>query len=439
MEQRVRAAEVIASLSLATDYGTGLPLEHGLRSTLVAMRLCTRLEVDEDVASQAYFACLLFYVGCTADAQLGAELFGGDLSEHLIPVMFGTRGELARGLVRSVAPPDMPAATRALTLARRFPRVVRNHPRHFVAVCEVGEMLARRLGLPESIRRLFAQFAGRWDGKGQPRGLRGDDIPLAARIVHVARDGCFQAMLAGDAETAARVIGERGGAAFDPAIAAIFAEDAERLLALETGASAWERVLELEPRPHRHLDDAGIDAATAAIGDFADLASPYLVGHSAGVAERAAAAAERCGLAAAEVAAIRRAGAVHDVGRVAVPVRIWQKAGLLDPDEWELVRLHPYHSERVLSRSPFLAALAPAATAHHERLDGSGYHRGATAPALGVPARLLAAADAYHAMTEPRPYREPLPARTAAEELAREAREGRLDPDAVCGRSGRGG
>jgi HD-GYP domain-containing protein (c-di-GMP phosphodiesterase class II) len=128
---------------------------------------------------------------------------------------------------------------------------------------------------------------------------------------------------------------------------------------------------------------------------------------------------------------IRRAAYVHDVGRVAVPVAIWQKPGPLTPDEWERVRLHAYHSERVLARSPFLAALSPVATSHHERLDGSGYHRGTTAPGLRLPARLLAAADAYHAMTEPRPHREPLAPEEAAETLSQEARDGRLDADAV--------
>jgi HD-GYP domain-containing protein (c-di-GMP phosphodiesterase class II) len=129
---------------------------------------------------------------------------------------------------------------------------------------------------------------------------------------------------------------------------------------------------------------------------------------------------------------IRRAGFVHDLGRVAVHARIWQKPGPLTADEWEQVRLHPYHGERVLSRSPFLSALSPVAGAHHERLDGSGYHRGATAPELAFPARLLAAADAYHAMTEPRPHREALLPERAAQVLAEEANAGRLDPDAVA-------
>jgi HD-GYP domain-containing protein (c-di-GMP phosphodiesterase class II) len=179
------------------------------------------------------------------------------------------------------------------------------------------------------------------------------------------------------------------------------------------------------------LEGDAIDAALAAIGDFADLASPYLAGHSAGVAQLAAAAALRCSADIGDARAFRRAALVHDVGRVAVPVRIWQKAGSLTPGEWERVRLHAYYSERVLCRSPFLAALTPVATAHHERLDGSGYHRQTSASGLTPAARLLAAADAYHAMTEPRPHRAAMSSREAADTLAEEARAGRLDRDAV--------
>jgi HD-GYP domain-containing protein (c-di-GMP phosphodiesterase class II) len=133
----------------------------------------------------------------------------------------------------------------------------------------------------------------------------------------------------------------------------------------------------------------------------------------------------------ADLGAIRRVALVHDVGRVAVAVRIWQKPGPLTPDDWAKVRLHAYHTERILAPSPFLAELANPATFHHERLDGSGYHRGATAAILSRPARLLVAADAYHAMTELRPHRPALSPERAAEELIGEARAGRLDPDAV--------
>ena len=184
--------------------------------------------------------------------------------------------------------------------------------------------------------------------------------------------------------------------------------------------------------PWLTLDGGAVDRALAAMGDFADLASPFLVGHAAGVSELAAAAARHGHLSTADVVMIRRAALVHDIGRVAIPTRIWQKPDRLTPDEWERVRLHPYHSDRILSPAAFLAALAPVAVAHHERLDGSGYPRRATASALTPTARLLAVADAYHAMTEPRPHRAALSPERAAELLGHEAAAGRLDADGVA-------
>ena len=238
-------------------------------------------------------------------------------------------------------------------------------------------------------------------------------------------------MLGGD-EFAARVTRERSGHAFDPAIAPLLADEAAGMLALDADALAWDETLAFEPRPRWTLEGETIDRALAAMGDFTDLVSPYLVGHSAGVAELAAAAGERCSLAHSEVVLLRRAGLVHDLGRVAVPARIWQKQGLLTTDEWERVRLHPYFTERVLTHSPFLSGLAAVASGHHERMDGSGYHRGLTAATLTPPARLLAAADAYHAMTEPRPHRAPRSPEQAAEILGEECRDGLFDADAVA-------
>jgi HD-GYP domain-containing protein (c-di-GMP phosphodiesterase class II) len=244
-------------------------------------------------------------------------------------------------------------------------------------------------------------------------------------------DATFQRLLGGD-EHAVRVLSERAGSGLDPEVAACLADDDGEILALDAKVSAWDEVLAREPHPRLTLEGEAVDRALASMGNFADLISPYLGGHSAGVAELAAAAAARCRLDTPGEVALRRAALVHDLGRVAIGARTWQKPGPLTADEWEQVRLHPYHSERVLSRSPFLAALAPVACAHHERLDGSGYHRGVGGADLALPARLLAAADAFHAMTEPRPYREPLPPEAAAETLADEAGAGRLDPDAVA-------
>jgi HD-GYP domain-containing protein (c-di-GMP phosphodiesterase class II) len=345
-------------------------------------------------------------------------------------VTFGSKREMLTGILRALPTPGSTAPARTVQIAHRLPKASRERDPHLAAICEVAQMLAARLGLPAPIQDLFVHLTERWDGKGWLGRAKGEEIPPAIRIVHVARDAAVQRMLGGEA-FAVRVVRERAGHAFDPEVAACLADGADDILALDHEASAWDDALACEPHPQLTLEGEAIDRGLGAIGDFADLISPHLSGHSAGVAALATAAAQRCRLDEASVTTIRRAALVHDLGRVAVHPRIWLKPGPLTADEWEHVRLHPYHTERVLSRSPFLSALAPVAGAHHERLDGSGYHRGAARAELTLPARVLAAADAYRAMTEPRPYREPLPTERAADELAREARAGRLDPDAM--------
>ena len=272
-------------------------------------------------------------------------------------------------------------------------------------MCEVAAMLAARFGLPPAIQGLFPLLTERWDGKGVLKRAKEVQIPLPIRIVHIARDAAFQRLIGGN-EHAVSTVRERAGHSFDPEIARVFIDNSDSVLsAADVAESAWEPTLAAEPRPWLELEGDGIDRALAALGEFADLMSPFFTGHSNGVAALAVAAAGLCGLDGEEVASTRRAALVHDVGRVAVHPRVWQKIGPLSADEWEQVRLHAYHTERVFSRSPFLATLGTVASAHHERLDGTGYHRHATAPSLPPPARLLAAADAFHAMTEPRPHR----------------------------------
>jgi HD-GYP domain-containing protein (c-di-GMP phosphodiesterase class II) len=427
----VRTAEVVAALCLATDLAMGFPFEHGLHATRIAVRLAERLGVDPETASETYYACLLSYCGCTADADITAETFGGDLTANFGPVMFGSQREMLPVILRSLPDPDIAGPARAIQIARRLPRAAKGNKPHMVAICEVGEMLAERLGLSASAQGLFETLTERWDGKGPLRRAEQEEIPLAMRIANLAQDAALHQLLGG-VEHAAAVIGERGGAAFDPRIAACLADNATEILARDREGSVWEETLASEPHPRLTLEGEAIDRALAAMGAFADLVSPSFVGHSVGVADLAESAAERCGLGASEGAAIRRAAFVHDLGRVTVSARAWNRPGPLSADEWEQVRLHPYHTERVLSRSGFLEALAPIAGSHHERIDGSGYHRGATAAALAPAARMLAAADAYHAMTEPRPHRAPLAPERAAEMLGEEARHGRLDADAVA-------
>ena len=422
--------ELVGALCLATDLGMGFPFEHGLQSTLIASRLADGLEVDREAASQAYYACLLSHAGCTADAHVTPEVFGDSLLTNLNPVLYGSGREVATGLLKALADPGRPAPVRAFQMARGVPRMLREQRPHLTAMCEVAGMLAEGSACPGRPRGCSTSSPIAGTGRALCVAA-GGEIPLPMRIVHVAVDASFQRMLGGE-ERAVRLARERAGAGLDPEIASFLADNAGEVLTLDEGKSVWGEVLAREPAPRLMLAGDALDGAIATMGNFADLISPYLAGHSSAVARFANGAAERCRVDAEDATALRRAALVHDLGRVAIGAEIWQKPGLLSADEWEQVRLHPYHTQRVLSRSPFLVSLVPIAASQHERLDGSGYHRGVSGAELSLPARLLAAADAYQAMTEPRPYRESLPAERAARELAAQADGGRLDPAAVA-------
>ena len=350
--ERVRAAEVIAALSLATDLATRLPLEQGLESTLAAMRLSERLGVDDETARQTYYGCLLFYVGCTAEAEVAADLFDESaLVGHLAPSMFGSQRESLLGTLRALAPLDGSAPLRAVAAARKLPRAVSGYRHHVAALCEVGEMLTDRLGLPPSIQGLFPTFTERWDGKGVLRRARGEGVPLPCASCTSPATPPFTTWSAvrrwprGWCAAAPGTPSTRSSPPGSPTTS----RRSSRVVPRARPGSGCSR---LSRARGSGLEGAAIDRALAAMGDFADLASPYLVGHSAGVAQVAGAAAERCHAHGVDPVAVRRAALVHDLGRVAVPLRIWHKPGPLAPDEWERVRLHAYHSERVLSHSP---------------------------------------------------------------------------------------
>jgi len=431
-DEEVRSAEVIGALCLATDLGMGLPLEHGLRSTMVAMRLADRLGLDAEESRQAFYGCLLFYVGCTVDAELEASLFPpGALLTHFNPVMFGSPRETLLGIMRALADPESPAPLRLLQGAVRLPRASRSYGAHIEALCEVAQMLCDDLGMPPDIRDLFADLTARWDGRGRGSGLRGERIPIALRVVHVARDAAFHELVGGP-DAAARVIRERSGHAFDPAVVGPLVDDPAGVLSNDHDAgSVWEATLALEPEPWLTIGAEELDRALAVMGRFADVMASCFHGHAQSVSDLAGAAAAGLGLPADEVTRVRRCGLVHDLGRVAVSCAVWTKPTALTADEWEQVRLHPYYTERVLGRSAALAPLAPIAASHHERLDGSGYHRGTTAASLPMGARVLAVADTYRTLTEPRPHRAALTPSAAGAALGEAAGAGILDADAV--------
>ena len=270
----------------------------------------------------------------------------------------------------------------------------------------------------------------RWDGKGIPADVEGEQISRPLRIVRVAHDVVAIAQ-ARDLQAATGALTRRRGRGYDPQAAEAALADPGALVRVADVPDAWERVIAAEPEPVATISSSGLETVARAFAEFTDLKIGFLRGHSTRVSELAANAAEALGCSRSEASEVRAAGLFHDLGRVSVPNGIWEKPGPLSAGEWERVRLHPYYTERVLERSPALAPLALLAGSHHERLDGSGYHRGATAAQLDVGARLLAAADALDAMTHERPYRRALGPEQARAELGVMVGEGTIDKRAA--------
>jgi HD-GYP domain-containing protein (c-di-GMP phosphodiesterase class II) len=418
----LRLTELLASLSLATDLVTGQPLGHGLRTCLLAVRLAWDMGLGIEDVRAVHSVSLLRFLGCTADSSETAQMAGGDdltFNAEMAPVMNGSRVEGIRQLVKSVGRGETPITKSRMVFAALTDP---GEPAGGLAAhCEVATMLAHRLGMEQRVTTALLAAYERWDGNGYPAGLEGEAIPIEIRVATVAGDVDLFVRLGADARS---VVERRSGKAYDPMVVKAF-----QGLAGPIPEASWDEVLAAEPQPLNNVED--LDAALAVLADFADLKSPWMRGHSTKVADLAETAAQAAGLGEPEAHRVRRAGLVHDVGRVGVPNGIWDKPGPLSTDEWERVRLHSYLTHRILSRCTGLAELEGLASSHHERLDGSGYHRQATASQLSIEARLLAAADVLAAVTSTRPHREALDVAAAERTLRREVEVGRLDKQAT--------
>jgi HD-GYP domain-containing protein (c-di-GMP phosphodiesterase class II) len=433
-----RLAELTIALSLATDLGTGQPMEHGLRTCYLSLATSEALGLDAATRSCVYYTALLRFVGCTSDASEIAVLAGGDdiaFNAAMAPMLMAPRGEGTRYFVRHLAK-DLP-------MHRRVGRVVKAMAdpgmgaRSLSGHCEVATRLAGRLGMGEPVCDALAHAYERWDGKGYPDGLEGDEVPVAIRVVAAARDVELWVRQGGWA-TAVDVLSHRRGRGYDPAVVDALLADGERWLS-EIGDDVFVAVLDAEPAPVLTIGGDNLDGALAAVADFADLKSPFFRGHSPGVAALSVSAAAAAGMTTGDAIALGRAALLHDIGVVGVPNGIWDRPGPLSTEQWERIRLHPYLTERVLHRSSASAPFAEIAARHHERADGSGYHRGASGDQLTLSARLLAAADAHHAMGEDRPHRPALSPTDAATQLLDHVvagKFGRVEVDAVLDAAG---
>jgi HD-GYP domain-containing protein (c-di-GMP phosphodiesterase class II) len=429
----IRLAELLGVLALATDLGMGQPMEHVLRQCLICLRLAPLLGLDEADREVVYYAALLAWVGCHVDAYEQAKWFGDDtvLKADFRHTDFHTAADGPLFMLRHLGAgrPMVERARLGVAFAvdgrRAAGAILENH---WLA----ADGLAARLGLGQRVRDSIEQTFERWDGKGVPKGAKGERILVTSRLVTLA-DVVEVFHRAGGTDAAIAVARQRRGTQFDPRIVDIFTGQAASLFAGLDEVNTWDAVIGAEPALGVRLTGAEFDAALEAVADFTDVKSPYTIGHSRGVADLAGEAARIGGLGGHAAARVRRAGLVHDLGRLGVPNTIWDKRGTLSHAETERVRLHPYLTERMLASSAALAPLAAIAVQHHERLDGSGYPRGLSGEAVSPEGRVLAAADFYHSRTEPRPHRPGGTAGEAAAQLRAEARAGRIDGEAVAG------
>ena len=366
----IRVVEVLAALSLTTDLASGVAFEKGLRTCAVAAAFGRELGLPAEELSVVFHTALVRAIGCTSHAPENADDFDDDIAFQawLKELDFGDEAMLSRQLARFGAwAPGRQAAMTTLFLDT----AAVTGTNAWRSSCEVGRAVGPMLGLPDAVVACLDHVYERWDGHGIPGIARAADLPLAARVVHVAE----QAVLAHAQDGlpgAVAEVGRRAGGHLDPDLASAFARDAEAALAPLAEPDILAAVIAAEPGTASLAGADGMRRMCQALACVVDLKGRYLLGHSHHVAAVAARAADLAGLGAEQCRQLETAGLLHDIGRAGVPSSVWDRPGPLSAAAWEQVRLHTYWTSRVLERCPALAGLAPLAASHHD---------GSTAPA----------------------------------------------------------
>jgi HD-GYP domain-containing protein (c-di-GMP phosphodiesterase class II) len=408
----LRLSEVLAALSHALDLTEGQPPGHAERTCLIALRIADQLGLDERQQAALFYAALLKDAGCSNAAARFSALFDGDdiaLKQAGKFVDWTKPQDAIRFTARHVG-----AGRTRLQRARQLVIALRGLAAEGSALvtarCERGADIVAMLGLPAEACDAVRALDERWDGGGQPYRLAGERLPLLGRIVSVAQTA--DVFLTGFGRDAARaVVRRRSGGAFDPAVAAAFLAlgDDDRLWRDHGRDDLGALLGELEPAELvRIADERELDRVAEAFARVIDAKSPYTASHSAGVARFAVAIGAQLGFTPATLRDLRRAGLLHDVGKLAISSAILDKPGKLTDEEFREIRMHAAYGEQILRPVRAFAAWSDDAAAHHERLDGRGYHRGLDGSRLSPMARTLAVADVFEALTAERPYRGPL-------------------------------
>ena len=304
---QVRLAELVAALSLGIDLGFGQPMEHVLRQCLIALRLAEGLGLDEEQRAVVYYTALLVNVGCHTDAHEQAKWFGDDIALKSVKYDHDPRSlRMATTGMRQLGAGSPPLHRFRLGLAFALSghREVDGMIAHHAAIART---MAEQLSLPDDVVEAIGAAYERWDGRGWPGELEGDDVPLASRVAHVA-EYIEVANRLGGVEAARKLARERGGGDFDPVLAGLVETEGEVILSGLDTVGVWGAVIDAEPALAVVLVGDRIDEALLAIANFVDLKSPYFLGHARAVSELAAEAGPGFGLSEAEVRLLRRAG-----------------------------------------------------------------------------------------------------------------------------------
>ena len=430
----VKLSTVLSAMSYALDLTEGQPQGHAARSCLIGMRLAEELRLSPDERSDLFYALLMKDAGCSSNAARVSQLFGGDdqaAKQGLWLRDWRSWREKFAYALEFVEPNGSP-----LERLRRFATLAMSGPstqREMFAIrCDRGADIARALGVSEHTAIAIRSMDEHWDGGGYPEGLRREQIPLYARIVGLAQVVEIYWALGGPA-AALEVARDRRGRWFDPELVKAFCALglSDRIWSHVHSDALPEAIAAAEPIERViAADESRLDRIAHAFALVVDAKSNFTYRHSDRVAAVAEAIGAEMGLPEAQRVRIRRAGLLHDIGKLAVPNRILDKPGKLDADEWEIVKRHPHYSYEILARVPVFSDFAYDASCHHERIDGRGYYRGVNGEGLSLHARILAAADIFDALSAARPYRGAMPIDQVMSIIA-EGRGTQLCPDTV--------
>lgn len=420
MSVRIRLAEIMEALSRALDMTEGQPPGHCIRVCFIGMRMADHLVLDANSRQDLYYTLLLKDLGCSSNAARICELY---LADDLT-----FKGDFKRidGSLSGVLRFVLSHTGMQAGLAERFRSIIhilRNGGEIVTELietrCQRGAEIARQMRFSEGVARGILDLDEHFNGKGRPQGLRGQGISLFARIALLAQVADVFAIHDGPAAAIREVVG-RSGEWFDPHLVDAFLKAASCPGFWETHSSSHidRIVLDTEPAQQAiYADESYLDDIAAGFARVVDAKSPFTSGHSERVALYTDMIAEEMGYDADRRRLVKRAALLHDIGKLGVSNSILDKPGKLSEGEWEQMRLHALHSERILSHISAFRQLAVIGGAHHEKLDGSGYPRGLRGHQIDMDTRIVSTADVFDALTADRPYRKAMPIAAALEIL----------------------